>query len=138
MPADEPAVPAPAAAPQRSLLRRYLVSFAAVVGLPLAGYTVVGVWTAAAEHRSALVEVQRTNAEAAAFRIAQFVRDGSQADEVNDSPDNIWYEVKFDKPHEVLVDATVDPPSLDLEPYASDGRAQHPRLRRATPGRPRA
>ena len=75
MPADEPAAPAAAAAPQRSLLRRYLVSFAAVVGLPLAGYTVVGVWTAAAEHRSTLVEVQRTNAEAAAFRIAQFVRE---------------------------------------------------------------
>ncbi|MCU0877166.1 MAG: hypothetical protein MUF06_05155 [Pirellulaceae bacterium] len=67
--------------------------------------------------------------------IAEFVRDGSQADEVNDPPENIWFEVKFDQPHEILVDATVEP-SLDLEPFAIDGRAQHPRLRRAAPGQP--
>jgi signal transduction histidine kinase/CheY-like chemotaxis protein len=75
MPADAAAPRPAAAAPKRSLLRRYLVSFAAVVGLPLAGYTAIGAWSAASDHRDTLVEVQRTNAEAAAFRITQFVRE---------------------------------------------------------------
>jgi signal transduction histidine kinase len=62
----------PAARPRRSLLRKYIASFAAAVGLPLAGYTAFSVWFAAEEHRAALVEIQRANADAAALRIAQF------------------------------------------------------------------
>lgn len=58
--------------PRGSLLGKYLASFVAVVGIPLAGYTVVGVWFTAEEHRAALVDLQRANAEAAAFRITQF------------------------------------------------------------------
>lgn len=63
------------AAPRRSLLRKYVASFVAVVGIPLVGYTVVGVWFSAVEHRNALVELQRSNAETAAFRITQFVKE---------------------------------------------------------------
>ena len=76
-PAGEP-LAAPGAAPtrpRRLLLRKYIATFVAVVGIPLAGYTVVGVWFAAEEHRDALVEVQRANAEAAAWRISQFARE---------------------------------------------------------------
>ncbi len=61
--------------PRRSLLRKYIVSFLAVVGIPLLGYTFVSVWYAAEEHRSTLVDVQRANAETAAFRITQFIRE---------------------------------------------------------------
>jgi signal transduction histidine kinase/CheY-like chemotaxis protein len=63
---------APSAQLRHSLLRKYIASFGAVVGVPLLAYTVVGVWFAAAEHRSALVEIQRSNAQAAALRITQF------------------------------------------------------------------
>jgi len=63
------------ARPRRLLLRKYIATFVAVVGIPLAGYTVVGVWFAAEEHRAALVEIQRANAEAAAWRISQFARE---------------------------------------------------------------
>lgn len=66
---------AQAARPGRSLLRKYIASFVAVVGIPLVGYTVVGVWFSAEEHRAALVEIQRTNAEAAALRITQFAHE---------------------------------------------------------------
>lgn len=52
-----------------------MASFAAVVGIPLAGFTVVGVWYAADEYRNALVDLQRTHAEAAAFRITQFANE---------------------------------------------------------------
>jgi signal transduction histidine kinase/CheY-like chemotaxis protein len=61
--------------PRRSLLRKYIGSFVAVVGIPMLGYTVVGVWFAAEEHRAALVEIQRANAQAAAYRITQFVQE---------------------------------------------------------------
>jgi signal transduction histidine kinase/CheY-like chemotaxis protein len=62
----------PSAPAGHSLLRKYIASFVAVVGIPLLACTVVGVWFAAAEHRAALVEIQRSNAEAAALRITQF------------------------------------------------------------------
>jgi signal transduction histidine kinase/CheY-like chemotaxis protein len=65
----------PAPRPRRSLLRKYIAIFVAVVGIPLLVYTVVGVWFAAQEHRAALVEIQRANAEAAALRITQFARE---------------------------------------------------------------
>jgi signal transduction histidine kinase len=65
----------PGARPRRLLLRKYIASFVAVVGIPLVGYTVVGVWFAAEEHRAALVELQRANAQAAAWRITQFANE---------------------------------------------------------------
>jgi signal transduction histidine kinase len=68
-------VGASAALPRRSLLSKYIATFVAVVGIPLLAYTVVGVWFAAQEHRAALVEIQRANATAAAWRITQFAQD---------------------------------------------------------------
>jgi hypothetical protein len=65
--------------------------------------------------------------------IAQFLRDGQQADEVNDPPENIWYEVKFLQPYSVQVDAAAVA-SVDTEPFDSEGRAQLDRLRQAKPG----
>lgn len=59
----------------KSLLRKYIASFVAVVGIPMGGYTVVSVWFAAQEHRAALVEIQRANAQAAAQRITQFAQE---------------------------------------------------------------
>lgn len=65
----------PGPGPWHSLLRKYIAIFIAVVSIPLLVYTVVGVWFAAHEHRAALVEIQRANAEAAALRITQFARE---------------------------------------------------------------
>jgi signal transduction histidine kinase/ActR/RegA family two-component response regulator len=64
-----------AARPLRSLLSKYIASFVAVVGLSLAGYTAVTVWFAAEEHRAALEQIQRANADAAALRITQFANE---------------------------------------------------------------
>ncbi len=61
--------------PRRSLLRSYMRSFVAVVGIPLLGYTGVVAWLAADEHRSTLADIQRAHAEAAAYRISQFIRE---------------------------------------------------------------
>lgn len=63
------------ARPRRSLLSKYIASFVAVVGLPLIGYTVISVWFAAEEHRVALEQIQRANADAAAWRITQFAQE---------------------------------------------------------------
>ncbi len=52
-----------------------MLSFVAVVAVPLVGYTAADVWFASTEHRNALIEIQRANAENAAFRISQFIRD---------------------------------------------------------------
>jgi hypothetical protein len=62
--------------------------------------------------------------------LAQFVRNGKAADEVNDPPDNIWIKVKFTKPHQVEVDAPLAMEWNDL-PFDSQGRAMWHRLRRA-------
>jgi signal transduction histidine kinase len=72
---DDALADVPAAQPRGSLLRKYIAIFVAVVGIPLLTYTVVGVWFAAQEHRAALVEIQRANAEAAAWRITQFANE---------------------------------------------------------------
>jgi hypothetical protein len=58
-----------------SLLLKYIASFVAAVGVPLAGYVVVGVWLASSEHQAALLDLQRLNARIAGHRIGQFVRD---------------------------------------------------------------
>jgi hypothetical protein len=61
----------------------------------------------------------------------QFLRDGKEADEVNDPPDNIWIRVKFTKAQTVEVDAPAEL-TLDRElPFDSQGRAVAHRLRRA-------
>ncbi|MEX2175497.1 MAG: hypothetical protein WD872_14130 [Pirellulaceae bacterium] len=69
--------------------------------------------------------------------LSQYLRDGKEADEVNDPPENIWIEVKFVKPHTVDVDApseaSLDYPTLS-GPFDSNGRARIDRLRRTKPG----
>jgi hypothetical protein len=66
--------------------------------------------------------------------IAQFIRDGQQADEVNDPPDTIWYEVKFLKPYKVTVDAAAMASVDEPLPFDAQGRAVLDRLRLAAPG----
>jgi hypothetical protein len=65
--------------------------------------------------------------------ISQFVRDGQAADEVNDPPENIWYEVEFLKPYSMVIDAPAVA-SIDSEAFDSEGRAVLDRLRAAEPG----
>jgi signal transduction histidine kinase len=72
---NDAATPAPERPPRRSLLRRYLVTFLAVVAVPLVAYAVAVLGFTADEHRRSLAEVQRVHAEAAAQRITQFVRE---------------------------------------------------------------
>jgi hypothetical protein len=63
--------------------------------------------------------------------IAQFLRDGTQADEATDPPENVWIEVKFVKEHKVTVDAASEG-TLDFEsPFNSEGQARLDRYRRA-------
>ena len=66
--------------------------------------------------------------------IAQYVKDGQQADEVNDPPENIWMEVTFKQAYKVPVDAPALN-SVDSVPFNTDGQAQFDRLRRAAPGK---
>ena len=63
------------AAPFRSLLGKYIAYFIAALGVPLVGYTLMGVWLASVEQRTALVEVQRAKTASAAIRISTFVHD---------------------------------------------------------------
>ena len=59
----------------RGLLRKVLAVCGVVVGLPLAVYSAVSAWFTYREHRSSLAELQQVQAEAAASRISQFVRE---------------------------------------------------------------
>lgn len=65
-----------------------------------------------------------------------YLRDGQTAEDT-DPPENVWYEVKFDKEYEVTVDAPIVS-SLDIDPFNSEGQAVLQRLRRrgATPEEP--
>ncbi|MFN8840120.1 MAG: ATP-binding protein [Burkholderiales bacterium] len=58
-----------------SLLRKYVAAFLASVGLPLLAYGAVNAWLTYRDHRAAIAALQREQADAAAFRIAQFVRE---------------------------------------------------------------
>jgi hypothetical protein len=60
--------------------------------------------------------------------IESYVRDGKEATD-RDPPENVWFEVKFDKEYEVVVDA---PPvnALDAGPFNTEGQAVLPPLRR--------
>jgi hypothetical protein len=82
-----------------------------------------------------LMPIQATGLSPADYQkfISQFLRDGKDADEVNDPPDNIWVEVEFKQPYKVTVDAPAVA-SVDTEPFNSEGQAQLERLRRAPPG----
>lgn len=63
--------------------------------------------------------------------IAQFLRDGKEADETSDPPENIWIDLEFIQAHEVVVDAPSEQ-TLDVEsPFDSEGRARLDRYRQA-------
>jgi hypothetical protein len=87
------------------------------------------------EEIRALIPMQMTGLAQPQYEkfISQFLRDSQAADEVNDPPENIWYEVKFLQPYKVPIDAPAVP-SIDSEAFDSEGRAQLDRLRSAEPG----
>lgn len=73
-----PAAPDPAARSRvlgRSLFRKYLVAFVAVVAVPLTAYSALSFWFTSREHRASLADIQKGHAEAAALRISQFLRE---------------------------------------------------------------
>lgn len=58
-----------------TLFGKLLLAFATLVIVPFVAYSAVNVWFAYDEQRAALAEVQRRNAQIAAQRIAQFVKE---------------------------------------------------------------
>src|ERR671917_921026 len=66
---------APAATVRRPLFRKYVGLFVAVVSLALLANGALEVWFSYQEHKTSLVRIQREQAEAAAAKIAQFVKE---------------------------------------------------------------
>jgi signal transduction histidine kinase/CheY-like chemotaxis protein len=58
-----------------TLFGKLLLAFAALVVVPFAAYAVLNVWFTYVEHRSVLADVQRGDAQVAAQRITQFVKE---------------------------------------------------------------
>ena len=73
-PATRPA-PMPAAKVRNRLFSKYVVLFAAVVTLALLANGIFDVWFYYQEHKTSLVRIQREQAEAAAAKIGQFIRE---------------------------------------------------------------
>ena len=73
-PADRPA-PAPAARVRNRLFSKYVGLFAAVVTLALLANGIFDVWFYYQEHKTSLIRIQREQAEAAAAKIGQFIRE---------------------------------------------------------------
>ena len=73
-PANRPA-PMPAAKVRNRLFSKYVVLFAAVVTLALLANGIFDVWFYYQEHKASLVRIQREQAEAAAAKIGQFIRE---------------------------------------------------------------
>jgi hypothetical protein len=71
--------------------------------------------------------------------IESYVRDGQRAEDT-DPPENVWFEVKFLRQHEITVDAAAPTTSFDAElqyfPFNAEGQAVLDRLRRANPAGP--
>src|SRR5215208_1405406 len=75
--------PAPGASPQKSgpvrprtrLLRKYIGLFVAVVSVALIANGLLDIWFSYREQRFNLSHIQREQAEAAAARISQFVKE---------------------------------------------------------------
>ena len=55
----------------RSLFRKYLVAFVAVVVVPLTAYSGMNFWFTYREHRASLADIQKGHAEAAALAYAK-------------------------------------------------------------------
>ena len=73
-PADRPS-PMPAARVRNRLFSKYVGLFAAVVTLALLANGIFDVWFYYQEHKTSLVRIQREQAEAAAAKIGQFIRE---------------------------------------------------------------
>ncbi|MFL5075800.1 MAG: HAMP domain-containing histidine kinase, partial [Microvirga sp.] len=75
------AIPVPAIAAPRArgvrgrLFRKYVGLFVAVVCLALFANGVFEIWFSYQEHKAALIRIQREQAEAAAAKIGQFVKE---------------------------------------------------------------
>ena len=67
--------PIPAAKVRNRLFSKYVVLFAAVVTLALLANGIFDVWFYYQEHKASLVRIQREQAEAAAAKIGQFIRE---------------------------------------------------------------
>src|ERR1700745_2741923 len=70
---------APAAAPpdkiRGRLFRKYVVLFVAVVSLALLANGLLEMWFSYQEHKASLVRIQREQAQAAASKIEQFIKE---------------------------------------------------------------
>src|SRR5918998_3832813 len=66
---------APAATVRRPLFRKYVGLFVAVVSLALLANGTLEVWFSYQEHKASLIRIQREQAEAAAAKIGQFVKE---------------------------------------------------------------
>jgi hypothetical protein len=73
-PADRPS-PAPAARVRNRLFSKYVGLFAAVVTLALLANGIFDVWFYYQEHKTSLIRIQREQAEAAAAKIGQFIKE---------------------------------------------------------------
>ena len=73
-PADHPS-PMPAARVRNRLFSKYVGLFAAVVTLALLANGIFDVWFYYQEHKTSLIRIQREQAEAAAAKIGQFIRE---------------------------------------------------------------
>ncbi len=80
---------------------------------------------------AAAAGAERIPPEVANRLIEAYARDGGEADETKDPPENRWYKVVFDQEYEVTVDAPIVN-SIDTDPFNTEGQAVLRRLRRAT------
>jgi len=78
---------------------------------------------------AARLSAERIPNDVANRLIETYTRDGEQADETKDPPENIWYKVVFDQEYEVTVDAPIVN-SIDTDPFNTEGQAVLRRLRR--------
>lgn len=67
--------PMPAARVRNRLFSKYVGLFAAVVTLALLANGIFDVWFYYQEHKTSLIRIQREQAEAAAAKIGQFIRE---------------------------------------------------------------
>jgi signal transduction histidine kinase/CheY-like chemotaxis protein len=60
---------------RRRLFRKYVALFAGVVSFALLGNSLVEIWFSYQEHKASLIRIQREQAEAAAAKISQFIKE---------------------------------------------------------------
>src|SRR5215210_7607553 len=60
---------------RRPLFRKYVALFVAVVSVALLANGVLEIWFSYQEHKASLIRIQREQAEAAAAKIGQFIKE---------------------------------------------------------------